>query len=197
MIEKGIEIPGIEVNLADKENLQESFLSKNSRGVLPLLELDNGIYLDESLAICRYLEALYPDPPLFGIDPLEKAVIDSWERHMEFDGYLPGQDAFRNSTERFANYAIAGLTQEIVAIPALAERGKQRLDIFFERLEQRLQESEYIGGDKFSMADITGVVVVDMAKRSKKFLPEEYRFAQNWYKAMYRRESVSSTNVER
>jgi glutathione S-transferase len=194
--EKGIDIAREEVHLGTKENLQESFLKKNARGVLPVLELDNGFFLDESLAICRYLEALYPEPPLFGTVPVEKAVIDSWERHMEFDGYLPAQDAFRNSAERFANYAVAGMTEEFKAIPALAERGRRRLDIFFARLNQRLQESEYVGGDKFSMADITGVVTVDMAKRSGKILPDNLVHAQRWYKAMYERDSVSSTYIE-
>ena len=67
---------------------------------------------------------------MFGVTPVEKAAIDSWERHMAFYGYLPGQDAFRNSAERDANYAVAGLREEFKAIPALAERGRRRLDIF-------------------------------------------------------------------
>lgn len=194
--EKGIDIPREEIHLGTKENLQESFLKKNNRGVLPVLELDNGLFLDESLAICCYLEALYPERPLFGKTPVEKAIIDSWERHMEFDGYLAAQDAFRNTAERFANYAVAGVAEEFKAIPALAERGLRRLDIFFSRLNQRLEESEYVGGDNFSMADITGVVAVDMAKRSKKTLPDNLASAQRWYKAMYERDSISSTYIE-
>ena len=194
--EKGLAIPRVEVDLGAKENLQESFLKKSSRGVLPVLELDNGLFLDESLAICRYLETLYPERPLFGKTPVEKAIIDSWERHMELDGYLAGQDAFRNTAERFANYAVAGVAEEFKAIPALAERGLRRLDIFFSRLNQRLEESEYVAGDSFSMADITGVVAVDMATRSQKTLPGNLVSAKRWYNAMYERDSVSSTYIE-
>jgi glutathione S-transferase len=126
----------------------------------------------------------------------EKAIIDSWERHMELDGYLAGQDAFCNTAERFANYAVAGVAEEFKAIPALAERGLRRLDIFFSRLNQRLEESEYVAGDSFSMADITGVVAVDMATRSQKTLPGNLVSAKRWYKAMYERDSVSSTYIE-
>jgi glutathione S-transferase len=196
LLEKGIDIPRVEINLAKKENLQPDYLGKNSRGVVPLLELEDGTRIDESLAICRYLENLYPDPPLFGTEAVEKAIIDSWERHMEFDGYLPGMDAFRNSAERFANSAVSGMTQEFKAIPALAERGRRRLDIFFERLNTRLEQSEFVGGDSFSMADITGVVSVDSARRSQKFLPAEFAHAQRWYKALYERESVRATYID-
>ncbi|MDG2174554.1 MAG: glutathione S-transferase family protein [Gammaproteobacteria bacterium] len=194
--EKGIEVPRVEVNLVEGENLKEAYLARSNRGVVPLLELDDGTCIDESLAICRYFENLHPEPALFGTEPQEKALIDSWERHMEFDGYLPGQDAFRNSVERFANYAVAGVQQEIRAIPDLAQRGRVRIDIFFARLDERLAEVPFIAGEKFSMADITGLVSVDMAKRSKKFLPEHLVNAQRWYKAMCARESVISTYIE-
>lgn len=193
--EKGIDIEKVEVNLIKKENLEQAFLGKNSRGVVPVLELDDGTCIDESLAICRYLENLYPEPVLFGSDPLEKAQIDSWDRHMEFDGYLPGQDAFRNSSERFANYAVAGVKEPLAAIPALAERGMRRIDIFFERLNKRLSEVPYVAGNSFSMADITGVVAVDMTRRVEKFLPDDFEHAQRWYKEMYDRDSVSSTYI--
>lgn len=195
LAEKGIDIEKIEVNLIKKENLEQEFLGKNSRGVVPVLEMDDGTCIDESLAICRYLEHLYPEPVLFGTDPLEKAQIDSWDRHMEFDGYLPGQDAFRNSSERFANYAVAGVKEPIAAIPELAERGMQRIDIFFERLNKRLSEVPYVAGNSFSMADITGVVAVDMTRRVEKFLPDDFEHAQRWYKELYARESVSSTYI--
>ena len=195
LAEKGIDIEKVEVNLIKKENLEQEFLGKNSRGVVPVLELNDGTCIDESLAICRYLENLYPEPALFGSDPLEKAQIDSWDRHMEFDGYLPGQDAFRNSSERFANYAVAGVKEPIAAIPALAERGMRRIDIFFERLNRRLSEVPYVAGNSFSMADITGVVAVDMTRRVEKFLPDDFEHAQRWYKEMYTRDSISSTYI--
>lgn len=195
LAEKGIDIEKVEINLIKKENLEQEFLGKNSRGVVPVLELDDGTCIDESLAICRYLENMHPEPVLFGSDPLGKAQIDSWDRHMEFDGYLPGQDAFRNSSERFANYAVAGVKEPIAAIPELAERGLQRIDIFFERLNRRLSEVPYVAGNSFSMADITGVVAVDMTRRVEKFLPDDFEHAQRWYKAMYARDSVSSTYI--
>ena len=196
LLEKGIDIPHEEVDLPGKENLGPDYLARNPRGLVPLLELDDGSYIDESLAICRYLESLYPVPPLFGTDARDRALIDCWERRMEFDGYLAGVEAFRNSAERFANYAVAGVTEEFKAIPELAERGRRRLDIFFGRLDNRLAESEFIAGDAFSMADITGVVTVDMAKRSGKELSDVHVNARRWYEAMYDRESISSTYLD-
>lgn len=196
VLEKGIDLPRVEVNLATRENLEPAFLAKTGRGVVPVLELDDGSCIDESLAICRYLENRFPEPCLFGRDAKEKAVIDSWERHMEFDGYQPGADAFRNSVDRFANYAVAGVTEEFKAIPELAERGRRRLDIFFRRLDARLADTEFVGGERFSMADITAVVAVDSAKRSQKFLPADCLHAQRWYEAMYGRDSVSSTHID-
>ncbi len=196
LAEKGVVIPRIEINLAKKENLEPEYLVRNSRGLVPLLEMDDGTCIDESLAICRYIETLFPAPALFGTSPREKALIDSWERRMEFDGYLPGMDAFRNTAKHFANYAIPGIREEFVAIPELVERGRRRLDIFFRLLDARLGESEYVGGGQFSMADITAVVAVDSAGRSQKFLPRELKNAHRWYTAMYERESVSSTYIK-
>ena len=88
------------------------------------------------------------------------------------------------------------MTQEFKAIPDLAERGRRRLDIFFERLDRRLSESGFVGGSEFSMADITGIVAVDSARRSGKILPSTLSHAQRWYKQMYERDSISSTFVD-
>ena len=115
---------------------------------------------------------------------------------MEFDGYLPGVEAYRNSAERFANYAVAGVGEGLPAIPELAARGRRRLDIFFDRLENRLAESAFVAGDSFTMADITGVVAVDMAKRSNKELSEGHVHARRWYQSMYARESIASTYLD-
>jgi len=131
ILEKGIDIPRVEVNLAEKENLQPDFLGKTGRGVVPVLELNDGTFLDESLAICRYLENLYPEPCLFGRTPREKALIDSWERHMEFDGYQPGADAFRNSVKRFANYAIARDDGRVQGHPGARGTGQAASGHFF------------------------------------------------------------------
>ena len=195
LAEKDIDIERITVSIPDKHNLEPKFLSKNPRGLLPVLELENGVFLDESLAICRFLERKFPQPELFGISDEEKTEIDCWERHMEFDGYLPATDVFRNTAVQFSNRAVAGLPEGYRAIAELAERGERRVTLFFERLEERLSGRDYIACGRFSMADITGVIAVDQAKRSGLSIPDNCHQIQRWYESQYTRNSVSSTQV--
>jgi glutathione S-transferase len=195
--EKKIDIEKIQVDMTAAENHSEAFQKMSNRALLPVLLLDDGTAIDESLAICRYFEELYPEPRLFGHDTLSRAEIASWERHMEFDGFLAVVEIFRNSFPPFAKRAVSGVNEDFDAIPALAERGRRRVKIFFDRLEKRLAESSFIGGESFSMADITGVVVVDFAKRAGEHVPERHANILNWYKLMYTRDSVKNSLVER
>lgn len=195
--EKNLEIEKIQVDMTKQENHQPAFQKMSNRGLLPVLLLDDGTAIDESLAICRYLEELYPEPNLFGDDARSRALIASWERHMEFDGFLAVVEVFRNTFPLFAKRAVSGVNQDFDAIPALAEQGRGRLKIFFDRLEQRLAESKFIGGDKFSMADITGLVAVDFAKRVEETIPTGHSKTLDWYDRMYTRGSVKNSVVVR
>ena len=116
---------------------------------------------------------------------------------MEFDGFLAVVEIFRNSFPPFKKRAVSGVDEDFDAIPELAERGRRRIKIFFERLELRLAESAYVGGDSFSMADITGVVVVDFAKRAGESVPDGHNKIKQWHELMYKRESVRNSLVER
>ena len=192
--EKGIALDKIEVDFSSQQNLQDPFLNTiNERGVVPVLVLDDGTRLDESLAICRYLECLYPEPSLFGADPLSIGLIAMWERRMEFDGFLAAMEAFRNTSPRFVQRGVPGTPVKFEQIPALAARGRRRLGIFFQRLEQRLQQVPYVAGQAFSMADITGVVAVDFAKRAEQEIPESCPKVLAWYQKLYERESVANS----
>ena len=196
LLEKGVDLERVSVNLADKENLRADFRAVNPRGVVPVLVLDDGRVMDESLAICRYLEALHPEPCLFGTTAEEIGLIASWERHMEFDGYQPAQEAFRNSWPAMAERAIPGFAEGFRAIPELAQRSKKRFGIFLARLEERLADSPFVGGERFSIADITGVLAIDTAKRTRMGIPEGNAHTLRWYEAMYSRPSISSTYIE-
>ena len=196
LLEKGVDLERVSVNLADKANLRDDFRAVNPRRVVPALLLDDGNVMDESLAICRYFEALHPEPCLFGTTPEEIGLIASWERHMEFDGYQPAQEAFRNSFPPMAERAIPGFATGFPAIPALAERSKKRFGIFLERLEERLAESPYVGGEDFSIADITGVLAIDTASRTRMSVPEGHIHTLRWYETLYSRPSISSTYIE-
>lgn len=97
LAEKGIEVPRVEIDIQKGENLEPDYLAINPRGVVPTLVLDDGTILDESIAICRYFEALQPEPNLFGRDPLEIARVEAWQRRIEFEGLFNIAAAFRNS----------------------------------------------------------------------------------------------------
>ena len=189
--EKGLQIPAVEVSIIDGENLKPEYLKVNSRGLLPVLELDDGTRLDETQAICRYLEETHPEPNLMGRTTLERAQIESWQRHMEFDGMTAVSEVVRNSIPAFSSRGLPGVTQPVAAIPALVERGTQSVKRFYDRLEQRLKESEYVGGNRFSIADITALCVVDVAKnRINLPIPADNKQTQRWYETVSARTSA-------
>jgi len=193
LAEKGLKIPTVEVSIIDGENLKPEYLRVNPRGLLPVLELDDGTRLDETMAICRYMEELYPEPSLMGTKPLEKATIESWQRHMEFDGMLAVSEIVRNSLPVFSTRGLPGVTQPVPAIPALVERGTASLRRFYDRLEQRLRETEYVAGDRFSIADITALCAVDVATNRVKIpIPTENTRSQRWYAAVSSRPSAAA-----
>ncbi|TWX64316.1 glutathione S-transferase [Colwellia demingiae] len=187
--EKGLDIPKVEVDIAGGENLQADFLNKNPRGLLPLLELDDGSYLDESVAICRYLEELHPEPALMGIDAKSKARIDSTQRHIEFDAISPLADVFRNSVLQFKERAIAGTTG-VAAIEPLVDRGINSYQRFLDRLNENLKVNKYVAGPEFSIADITALCAIDFARWVKLEIPEYHTHTRQWYELVSSRPSV-------
>lgn len=192
LVEKGIvgDIPRIEVDIFGGENLGEEYRKINPRGVLPTLELDDGRRLDETPAICRYLEELYPQINLMGSDAWSRALIESRARQIEFDGLQAMADIFRNTVMVFSSRALPGVS-DMPAIPELVTRGEKRLEIFFQRFNHILSESEYVAGDKFSFADITGFCVLDnFSERCLTFSSKEHPHIQRWFSLCKDRPSV-------
>lgn len=193
LAEKGIDLPKVEVSIVEGENLKPEYLRVNPRGLLPVLELADGTRLDETIAICRYLEEANPEPNLMGRSPLEKATIESWQRHMEFDGMVAVSEVVRNSIPVFSTRGLPGVTQPVSAIPALIERGTNSVKRFYERLEQRLSESEYVGGNRFTIADITALCAVDAAtNRANLPIPAGNKNTQRWHAAVSARPSAKA-----
>lgn len=191
--EKGIDIEKVEIDILGGENLKADYLAVNPRGLLPLLELDDGTRFDEVMAICRYLEELYPSPPLLGRTPLERALVESLQRKMEFDGMIAGSEVFRNQNAQFANRSIpGGGTAAIKAIPALVERGTQTLGRFFDWLERYLQDGEFIVGDTLTMVDITALCTVDFVGWVDITIPDGNLLTQRWYAAVSSRPSAKA-----
>lgn len=162
--EKGIDIPRVEVDVQAGENLSPAFLAINPRGVVPTLVLEDGRILDESMAICRYLECLHPDPDLFGKSAIEQAEVERWQRHMEFEGMFNIAAVFRNTAEAYAGRGVPGAGPATPQIPELAQRGLVLARQWMDRLEQRLAGRQWLATDRFSVADITAFVCLDFAR---------------------------------
>jgi glutathione S-transferase len=191
MAEKGIEIETIQIDLANGEQFSEAFKAINPLCEVPLLVLDDGTSISQISAICRYLEEIYPDNPLLGRTPVERAVVESSNQQLQMNGFAAGAEAFRNATPGFKNRAMPG-PHNYSQIPELAERGQQRLDNLFSDLEAHLANSEFIVGDYYSIADISALCVIDFAKWVKKRIPEDYKNLQRWYDQVSSRPSAKA-----
>lgn len=163
--EKGIVLPTVTVDMRARAQLQPDFLAKNPSGTLPLLELDDGTLITESVAICHYLEELYPSPNLLGADAEERALVRMWNDIQTFEGFQPIADVLRNTHPAFKGRAIAG-SVSYEQIPALAERGRARAEAFFDRLDARLAASPFVALDRFTYADIVGFVYTGFAAQT-------------------------------
>jgi glutathione S-transferase len=161
--EKGIEIPTTQVDIRGGEQFSESFRAVNPRCMVPVLETDDGERITECMAICAYLEELYPEPPLFGRSAVERAKATMWDHIVEIEGLLALAEALRNTGEFFENRALPG-PEDTAQVPALVTRGKLRGQQFFDRVDRKLQETAFIAGNEFSVADITLLVTTDVAK---------------------------------
>jgi glutathione S-transferase len=170
--EKGVELEIVTVNIREGEQFDAAFRAVSPNCTVPVLELDDGTAICDSIAIWRYLEEIKPEPPLMGSDPLEKATVELWLRRIEMEGYQAVVEILRNSAERFKDRAVPSAVP-FAQIPELAERGRKRLSLFFETLDERLRESEYVAGPDFTAADIHALITVDFAERAVEITPPE------------------------
>jgi glutathione S-transferase len=155
--EKGIKLALEEVDILAGKSRTPEFLAKNSSGSVPVLELDDGSYLSESVAICRYLEGLQPEPNLLGRDLREQAEIERWNRRMELELFAPISRTFQNTSPIFQK-----------RIKQFQEYGEAQRTIVYQRLERmdhELDGHEFIASDRVTIADITALVAVDFGGR--------------------------------
>jgi glutathione S-transferase len=163
--EKGLDIPTVEVDLRARAQQEPEFLAVNPGATVPVLELDDGTCLTESLAICHYLEQIRPEPNLMGHDAKEQGLVLMWTDLQTYEGYLGLQEALRNGHEAFKGRGLGGPVG-YEQIPALVERGRRRAEVYFNKLETRLGESPFIACDRFTYADIVGFVYLGFAGRA-------------------------------
>ncbi|PWE17445.1 glutathione S-transferase [Marinicauda salina] len=160
--EKRVDVETIEVDLRNGEQFSDDFRALNPRCTVPVLRLDDGTTLCENASIARYLEEVYPDPPLMGTTPVEKALVAEWTWRVEFEGLSAIMEVLRNTSKAMKDRALPG-PEPTPQIPELAERGAARATRFFTAMNERLGETPWLGGDSFSVADIAGFIFVEFA----------------------------------
>jgi glutathione S-transferase len=158
LAEKAVAYDTIEISIAAAAHQTPEFRKKNPISLLPVLELGDGRILRESMAICRYMEELHPEPNLFGTDPWERAQIEMWNRHAELELLLPIAQVFRNSNA----FWVGRIKQSAEYGEIMRELVSGRFDWFEEELGQR----EYLAGPRFTVADITALCAIDFGKVS-------------------------------
>jgi glutathione S-transferase len=173
LAEKGITVPIEPVDLGKLQHRSEAYAAINPVQRVPALVLDDGTVITESMAICRYFEALHPEPPLFGRGALDSALIEMWSRRVEFHLYLPVSYLFQH-----LHPAMKVMVDPQVT--AWGEANKPRVFEFLRLLDGELKARPYVAGKEFTVADITALVSVDFMKVSKLAVPEELANLRRW-----------------
>ncbi len=179
----------VQVDLRNGEHLGEAFRALNPGCTVPVLRTDEGAVLTENAGIAAYLEAEFPEPPLLGRSPLEKAEVASWNWRIEFEGLMAIAEALRNSAPAMLNRALPGPV-DYAQIPELAQRGLARVQQFMVMLDARLAGRDFVATKRFSLADISAVVAVDFARAVKVKPGEEHPNLLRWRAAMAERPSM-------
>lgn len=188
--EKDIRIETRNIDMRANEQRSEAFLAVNPRATVPALVTKAGQVLSENIAIAVYLEELFPEMPLMGVGAEEKAAVMMWNAICEMQGGMAIAEALRNSNLAMKGRALPG-PHDYEQIPELAARGLARIEVFFETLEARLQQSRWLAGDQFTMADITGFVFCDFARVVRMRVPESHTALTKWFATIKERPSAS------
>ena len=173
MAEKGISIERREVDAAGGANAQPDFLRLNPLGKLPVLELDDGSVIAESLAICHYLEVLYPDPPLMGRTPQETAHTEMWTLRMDHELSQPIALAFEHSSDFYRG--------RVEQVPEVATWARGRALQTMAWLDRELAERSHIAGDDYSMADIVAQCACVLGKAVGLRISPEMTHLSRWF----------------
>jgi glutathione S-transferase len=185
LAEKGLTVPMEQVDLGKLDHKKPEYTAVNPLQRVPALELDDGTILTESIAICRYFERLHPEPPLFGTDAKNMALVEMWERRIEFHLLAPVSHIFRNSHPAMKE-------MEVPQVPAWAEANKPRAAEFLKFLDGELKSRPFIASDRYTVADITGLVAVDFMKPAKLTVPDDLTHLRRWHADVGARPSAAA-----
>ena len=173
LAEKGLDLPRANVDLAKLEQRSDDYNAVNPFQVIPALELDDGSVITESIAICRYLEELHPEPALFGSTARERAEVEMWQRLAEFQLLFTIAQTFRHTHPAMRE-------MENPQVPAWAEASRAKAMTAMRRFDAALASRRYLAGENFSVADITGLIALDFTKPARIVIPEELGNLRRW-----------------
>lgn len=182
--EKGIDLPLREISIPAREQKSEEFLRINPRGQTPALETDDGAVITESVAICRYLEALHPEPPLFGAAPLGIAHIEQWSRRVEMI-LMPAVGAVWVHTHPFTA-RLPGRNAD------WGEANRPRVEEAFRFFDQSLEGREFLAADHYSVADILLLTTMDFAGFVGCGAPQDCAALWAWHERVSARPSAAA-----
>ena len=185
LAEKGIQVPAEQVDLGKLEQRSEAYTAINPMQRVPALVLDDGTVIAESIAICRYFEALRPDPPLFGRGALESALVEMWNRRAELHLLFPVASVFQH-----LHPAMKQMVDPQVS--AWGEANKPRVFEFLRFLDGELKNGPYLAGVAYSVADITAQVAVDFMRVSKLAVPDDLIHVKRWHDLLSARPSAAA-----
>jgi glutathione S-transferase len=185
LAEKGITVPTEAVDLAAMQHKSEAYTAVNPVQRVPALVLDDGAVIAESIAICRYFEALNPSPPLFGTEAVEIATVEMWNRFAE-------QYLFHPVTQVFRHLHPGMKEHEVPQVSAWGEANRPRVEAFLPILDRQLAAGPFICGAQYSVADITALVAVDFMKPAKLAVAPGYENIARWHAAMSARPSAKA-----
>lgn len=181
LAEKKIPMEYVQIDLAKGEQTSDEFKEKNMMAKIPVLELDDGTHISESVAICRYFEQTSPETPLFGTDAKEQAIIEMWQRRAELNLLFPIGMCFQHLSEFFK--------ERITQVPQWGEVSKKAANANMNLLDSHLKDSTYLAGDNFSIADITALCAIDFGRTVKIAIPDDCENLKRWYDMMSERDS--------
>jgi glutathione S-transferase len=185
LAEKGIEVPRRQIDFANLEQFSEAFTTLNPMQRVPVLILDDGTPISETMAICRYFEALHPEPNLLGREPVEIATVEMWNRRVELNFYGAVSSAFRHLSPAM------GATEQ----PQVAEWGeanKAKALAFLALLDRQLAARRYVAGGRYTVADITTLATIDFMRAPKIELPADMKNVHRWHAEVSARPSAKA-----
>jgi glutathione S-transferase len=185
LAEKGIDVPRRQVDFANLEQFSEAFTSLNPMQRVPVLILDDGTPISETMAICRYFEALHPEPNLLGRDAREIATIEMWNRRVEMNFYNAVSSAFRHLSPAMA-------VSEKPQISDWGEANKAKALAFLAILDRELGKRQFVAGDRFTVTDITTLATVDFMRAPKIELPADMKNVARWHAEVSARPSAKA-----